>query len=68
MHARAFERVVQHHVSGPKNCDRAMAGTPCSAASIAPPMVPEYSTFSAALLPRLTPDSTRSGRAPSSTS
>jgi hypothetical protein len=45
-----------------------MAGRPWSAASMAPPKVPEYMAFSPALLPRFTPDSTRSGRASTSTS
>jgi hypothetical protein len=36
-----LERVGQVVGFRPMNCDSAMAGTPCSAASIAPPMVPE---------------------------
>ena len=42
-------------------CDSANDGMPSTAASFAAATVPEYSTSSAALRPRLTPDSTRSG-------
>jgi hypothetical protein len=65
---RGFERVGEILGAGPKYWLSAIAGSPCSAASSAPPTVPEYITFSAALLPRLTPESTRSGRPPCSTS
>ena len=58
--AERSEVVGLESVAGPAPVDRA--------ASIAPPIVPEYSTFSAALLPRFTPDSTKSGIPPCNTS
>ncbi len=44
-----------------KACDSANDGMPSTQASFAAAMVPEYKTSSAALRPRLTPESTRSG-------